>query len=60
MRIALVTNMLTPYRAHFYSKLGQTLINKDVNFRVFVSVDNELGRNWYYNDLTAFFIEVDF
>ena len=47
--IVLVTNMITPYREYFYTKLYKQLKSKEISFHVLVSVDNEKGRNWYYN-----------
>lgn len=51
MNFAIYTNILTPYRMHFYNALYENAkINGDT-FHVIVMAETEPNRNWNYNDL---------
>ena len=48
MRIALITNILTPYRKVFYDKLNHFIKKKNGSFKVLVMADSGLNRPWQY------------
>lgn len=51
MNIAIYTNILTPYRKHFYDALYNECIKNGDNFHVLVMAETEPNRNWMYDDL---------
>lgn len=53
MNIAIYTNILTPYRKHFYDALYLECKKNGDNFNVLVMADTEPGRNWNYSDMSA-------
>lgn len=53
MNIAIYTNILTPYRKHFYDALYNECRRNGDNFHVLVMADTEPGRNWHYSDMRA-------
>lgn len=50
MKIALLTNILSPYRKVFYDKLYMELKKNNIDFKVFVMADGEDNRAWKYED----------
>jgi glycosyltransferase involved in cell wall biosynthesis len=58
MKIALITNILTPYRSFFYDKLNNHLLNLNIDFKVFVMAETESNRNWYYNQYKTSYTEL--
>lgn len=50
MNIAIYTNILTPYRKHFYDALYNECKKKGDDFHVLVMADTEPNRNWIYDD----------
>ena len=58
MKIAIVTNILTPYRIFFYKKLNEYLLNKNIKFKVYVMSETESNRNWYYDQYKTDFTEL--
>lgn len=50
MNVALVTNILTPYRCYFYDSLFNEFKDKDVQFHVFVMTETGMNKKWYYDD----------
>lgn len=47
--IILVTNILTPYRRHFYDLVHATAKLKGISFYVLVMTDTSMNGNWHYN-----------
>lgn len=48
--IVLLTNILTPYRRHFYDLVYKTAKSKGVSFYVLVMTDTSMNGNWHYNE----------
>lgn len=48
MRLVLLTNILTPFRIHFYDLLYEECQRQDVEFSVLVMAAREPGRVWEY------------
>ena len=53
MNIAIYTNILTPYRKHFYDVFYNECKRNGDNFHVLVMANTEPGRNWHYSDMSA-------
>ena len=53
MRIAIVTNLLTPYRKRFYDEMAIQLEKRGGVFRVFVMTDKLPLRPWTYENLKS-------
>lgn len=51
MKVALITNILTPYRSYFYDALFNEFDNKGIQFHVFVMTETGMNKKWFYNDL---------
>lgn len=51
MKIVLYTNLMTPYRKHFYDLLYRVCKENGDEFCVLVMSDNEKNRTWHYKDL---------
>ncbi len=51
LKIAFLTNILTPYRRFFYDKLYEALKKDGIEFYVLVMAESEPNRNWNYNQL---------
>ena len=51
MRILIYTNILTPYRMHFFDAMYNECSSQASMFKVLVMSDSEPGRHWNYNDL---------
>lgn len=51
LKIAFLTNILTPYRRFFYDKLYEALKEDGIEFYVLVMAESEPNRNWNYNQL---------
>ena len=47
--IVLITNILTPYRTHFFDLLHQECMKNGINFNVLVSSKTEDNRKWTYD-----------
>ncbi|MEH7249100.1 glycosyltransferase family 4 protein, partial [Neobacillus niacini] len=58
MKIALITNILTPYRSFFYEKLNNYLVSQNIDFKVFVMAETESNRNWKYDEYKTSFTEL--
>ncbi len=58
MKIALLTNILTPYRCSFFDKLHEQLKQKNGDFRVFVMTESLPLRPWTYQDLSRDYTEL--
>lgn len=58
MKIAIVTNILTPYRAVFFHKLSNELTSQGDNLRVYVMCKEKADRPWKYDDLKTDYTEV--
>lgn len=57
MNIAIYTNILTPYRKHFFDALYEECKKNKDEFHVIVMAETEPGRNWHYEDMkTAYTI----
>lgn len=48
MNIAVLTNIATPYRTHFFDVLHEEVNQAGGDFRVFYMGDTEVGRPWRY------------
>lgn len=48
--MVLLTNILTPYRVHFYDAIEKVCCNKGIRFHVLVMSKTEENRNWMYED----------
>lgn len=53
MRIAIYTNILTPYRKYFYDLLWEECKRNKDEFHVLLMAETEPNRNWNYKDLKA-------
>ncbi len=53
--IVLITNILTPYRSHFYSQYYDACKKYGINFHVLCMAETEPERNWYYNEYASEF-----
>lgn len=53
MRLAVLTNILTPYRKYFFDLLNAELNKVDACLRVFVMSETEPNRNWSYSDFAT-------
>lgn len=51
MKIVIYTNILTPYRKHFYDLIYNQCKKNGDEFYVYVMAPTEPGRNWFYDDL---------
>lgn len=51
MKFLLLTNILTPFRVHFYDLIYQNCQEQNVSFNVLVMSANEPGRVWDYDKL---------
>lgn len=58
MKIAVVTNILTPYRMRFYGEMYKQLVERDGNFKVFVMTKKLPLRPWNYDTLKDSFTEL--
>ena len=58
MKIAIVTNILTPYRKRFYDELNEQLQIEKGELRVFVMTDELPLRPWKYDDLKEGYTEL--
>lgn len=50
MNLLLFTNILTPYRVHFFDQLYKECKGRDIAFHVCVMAETEPERNWQYSD----------
>ncbi len=50
MKIAILTNILNPYRKAFFHELNQQLTGNGDSFKVFVMSADEYDRQWEYED----------
>lgn len=50
MRLAILTNILTPYRKFFFDTLNEELERRGSSMRVFVMSESEPNRSWSYSD----------
>lgn len=48
MRIAVYTNILTPYRVHFFDLMDRECKERGCGFRVYCMAETEPERNWIY------------
>lgn len=53
MKIAMLTNILSPYRKEFFDGLHEKFLSENVEFTVFVMANGESNRNWKYDDYKA-------
>ncbi len=58
MRIALLTNILTPYRCSFFDKLHESLKKSNGGLCVFVMTESLPLRPWTYQDLSRDYTEL--
>lgn len=58
MRLAIVTNILTPYRMRFYSEMNKQLVEAGGALKVFVMTKDLPLRPWNYDDLKDVFTEL--
>ena len=58
MRIALLTNILSPYRKSFFDELYSELVERNIEFKVFVMANSEKNRTWEYNEFKACYTEL--
>lgn len=58
MKIAIVTNILTPYRSYFYRELDAQLKKNNGILKVFVLTDELPLRPWKYEELAQDFTEL--
>lgn len=58
MKIAIVTNILTPYRKRFYEELSKQLQETKGELRVFVMTDQLPLRPWKYDELKEKYTEL--
>lgn len=49
-RIAILTNIVNPYRSFFYQKFHDVCKENGIEFYVMCMGDHEPGRHWYYDD----------
>ena len=53
--IVLITNILTPYRATFYSQYFNACKKYGIKFHVLCMAETEPERNWHYNEYSSTF-----
>lgn len=58
MKIALVTNILTPYRKRFYDEISAQLQKNNGELRVYVMTNELPLRPWNYNELKSKYTEL--
>ena len=58
MRLAIVTNIITPYRRNFYEEINKVLQREGGELRVFVMTDSLPLRPWTYEDLKSTYTEL--
>lgn len=58
MKIAIVTNMLTPYRRFFFEELNKELVASGGELLVLVMEETEGNRPWVYSDFATDFTEL--
>lgn len=51
MKIAFVTNLLTPYRSYLFDLINDQLLLNNDEFRVYAMCESKSDRPWTYNDL---------
>ena len=51
MQFVVYTNILTPYRLHFFNAMDRELRARGDIFHVLLMAETEPNRNWYYEDL---------
>lgn len=50
MKILLYTNILTPYRRHFFDSMFNECKKRGIEFRVALMAESEDNRGWHYSD----------
>ena len=50
MKILLYTNILSPYRKHFFDALSKECKSRNIVFKVLVMAESESNRQWRYDD----------
>ena len=58
MRLAIVTNIITPYRRNFYEEINKVLQREGGELRVFAMTDSLPLRPWTYEDLKSSYTEL--
>lgn len=58
MKMAILTNLLTPYRKFFFDVLSEELISVNGELRVFVMEETENNRPWVYRDFATSYSEL--
>ncbi|WP_026488627.1 glycosyltransferase family 4 protein [Butyrivibrio sp. XBB1001] len=58
MKIALYTNILSPYRKHFFDLLFDECRKRNIDFKVFVMAPTEPDRQWTYDEYKASYTEL--
>lgn len=53
MKIVLYTNILTPYRKHFYDLFYEECKSNGDEFYLWIMAETENNRNWHYRDFKA-------
>ena len=48
MQFVVYTNILTPYRLHFFNAMDRELRARGDIFHVLLMAETEPNRNWYY------------
>lgn len=51
MNIVFYTNILTPYRRHFFDLLHEECRKQGDTFKILLMAETEANRNWFYSDL---------
>jgi glycosyltransferase involved in cell wall biosynthesis len=57
-KIALLTNILSPYRKVFYDKLYTALKERGIDFKVLIMADTEPDREWHYDEYKGDYCEL--
>lgn len=57
-KIALYTNILTPYRKFFFDLLNDECRKRNIDFKVFVMAATEPDRQWSYDDYKASYTQL--
>lgn len=58
MKIAIYTNILSPYRKHFFDLIANECFKREIDFKVFVMAYTEPDRQWKYDEYKAPYTEL--
>lgn len=58
MKILLYTNILTPYRRHFFDAMYKECLERAIEFKVALMAESEDNRGWHYSDYETEYTEL--